>query len=339
MNRHNAGTLKARRRRVWRSHAMVGGLLLASLALCGVPGLALAEPIQFGTTGRSDSTSIATYIALERKFFEAEKIEVNWIPAGSAARAVQQTVAGSLDISIAATDATVRAVAEGAGLAIIAGTVNAAPFRTVGAKDVASWAALRGRLVSVGGPTDQTLFFFRVMARKNGLTEKDYDLIYAGTTPARFAQLMSGQVGAAVLTNPNDLMALKEGFHDLGVAPDYVPVWSQNNAFVNVAWAKTHRAETVAFLKALRRAVAYFYDAKNADDVIDIMAKYTGSDRAIAQQTYAFYVEKQILPPQAAINREGIQAVIDSIVASGELKIPLQAQIMIDGGFLAEAQK
>ena len=309
----------------------------AALACIGAP--AVADPIQFGTTGRSDSTSIATYIALERKFFEAEKIEVNWIPAGSAARAVQQTVAGSLDISIAATDATVRAVAEGAGLAVIAGTVNAAPFRSVGARGVAGWADLKGRLVSVGGPTDQTLFFFRVMARKNGLADKDYDLIYAGTTPARFAQLMSGQVGAAVLTNPNDLMALADGYRDLGVAPDYVPVWSQNNAFVNVAWAKTHRPQAIAFLKALRRAVAYFYDPANRDDVVGIMAKYTGSDVAIAQKTYEFYVDKKILPPQLAINREGIQAVIDSIVASGEMKTRLDAGSLIDASLLAETGK
>jgi NitT/TauT family transport system substrate-binding protein len=314
-------------------------LTLAAVLLAALSGAARAEPIQFGTTGRSDSTSIATYIALERKFFEAEKLEVNWIPAGSAARAVQQTVAGSLDISIAATDATVRAVAEGAGLAIIAGTVNAAPFRVVGAKSVTGWADLRSKLVSVGGPTDQTLFFLRIMARRNGLSDKDYDLIYAGTTPARFAQLMSGQVGAAVLTNPNDLMALGDGFRDLGVAPDYVPVWSQNNAFVNVAWAKSHRAETVAFLRALRRAVAYFYDAHNAEDVIGIMAKYTGSDRTIAQKTYEFYVEKNILPVELALNRDGIQAVIDSIVASGELKASIPASSVIDASFLAEAQK
>ena len=188
------------------------GAAAAAALIIGVGAALAAEPIQFGTTGRSDSTSIATYIALEKKFFEAEKLDVVWTPAGSAARAVQQTVAGSLDISIAATDATVRAIAGGAGLRIIAGTVHAAPFRTVGAKGVATWDSLKGKLVSVGGPTDQTLFFFRIMARKNGLAEKDYDLIYAGTTPARFSQLMSGQVGAAVLTNPNDLMALAEGF-------------------------------------------------------------------------------------------------------------------------------
>jgi len=311
----------------------------ACLLLCLPIAPLAAEPIQFGTTGRSDSTTIATYIALEKKFFDAANLEVVWTPAGSAARAVQQTVARSLNISVAATDATVRAIAEGAGLRIIAGTVHAAPFRMVGAKGVADWASLKGKLVSVGGPTDQTLFFFRIMARKNGLAEKDYDLIYAGTTPARFSQLMSGQVGAAVLTNPNDLMALAEGYNDLGAAPDYVPVWAQNNAFINVNWAKTHRAEAVTFLRVLRRSVDYFYDVNNRAEVVDIMAKYTGADRATADRIYGFYIEKQIIAAKAAISPEGIQAVIDSLVASGELKTPLKAADVIDGGYWEESAR
>ena len=315
----------------------IAGMVAACLA--GLGTSLHAEPLLFGTTGRSDSTSIATYIALEKKFFEAEKLEVEWVPAGSAARAVQQTVAGSLNISIAATDATVRAISEGAQLKIIAGTVNAAPFRAVGAKAVAKWADLKGKLVTVGGPTDQTLFFLRVMARKNGLKDTDYDLIYAGTTPARFAQLMSGQVGAAVLTNPNDLMALNEGFNDLGAAPDYVPVWSQNNAFVNADWAKTHRTATVGFLKALRRAVAWFHDPANSTEVVAIMAKYTSSDPATSQKIYDFYIAKNILPKEAAISKDGIQAVIDSIVATGEMKTRLDASTLIDASYLAEASK
>jgi NitT/TauT family transport system substrate-binding protein len=312
---------------------------LACLMSASGAGSAWADQIQFGTTGRSDSTTIATFIAMEKKFFDDEKISVNWVTAGSASRAVQQTVAGSLDLSIAATDATVRAFAEGAGLKIVAGTVHAAPFRTVGNKGVAKWSDLKGKTISVGGPTDQTLFFFKVMARKNGLDDKDYDLIYAGTTPARFSQLMSGQVGAAVLTNPNDLMALKEGFVDLGVAPDYVPVWSQNNAFVNAAWAKTHRAEVVSFLKVLRRSVAYFYDAKNRDEVIAIMAKYSGSDRETAEKIYQFYLDKKIIAPNGEISSDGVQAVIDSLVASGELKTRVSAADMIDASFLKDASK
>ena len=38
-----------------------------------------------------------------------------------------------------------------------------------------------------GGLTDVTLYFLRVMARRNALADQDYDLLYGGGTPNRFA--------------------------------------------------------------------------------------------------------------------------------------------------------
>ena len=313
--------------------------LAAEAMAPGGPARAESGVLQFGTTGRSDSTSIATFIAIEKKLFEAENLKVNWIPAGSAARAVQQTVAGSLDLSIAATDATVRAIAEGGALKIVAGTVGAAPFRVVGDKSVGKWADLRGKTISVGGPSDQTLFFLRIIARQNGLADKDYDVVYAGTTPARFAQLMSGAIGAAVLTNPNDILALNNGYRDLGSAPDYVPVWSQNNAFVNAAYARDHRTEIEAFLRAYRKAVAFFRDPAQRDETLDIMKRYSGADAATAERIYRDYVEKRIIVPDAAISTAGIQAVVDSLVASGELKTAPKVAEFIDASYVGGSTK
>ncbi|MDB5650113.1 MAG: alkanesulfonate transporter substrate-binding subunit [Hyphomicrobiales bacterium] len=318
-----------------QSRAM-GALLVAfGLALTN----ARAAELQFGTTGKSDSTSIVSYIAMEKKLFEANGIQLNWFAAGSAAKAVQQTLAGSLDISIAATDQTVRAIAQGAPISIIAGAVTAAPFRVLGNKDVHGWADLKGKTVSVGGPSDQTLFFFRIMARKNGLKDADYDLVYAGTTPARFAQLVSGAVGAAVLTNPNDLVALDGGYTDLGTAPDYVPVWAQNNVFVNSDWAKTHNDLVVGFLRAFISASKFFYDPANREEVLAIFMKYNNSDRNTAERIYQFYQDKGIIARDAALSEAGLQAVVDSLIANKELTSPLSIATIIDAKFLTQAMR
>ena len=87
----------------------------------------------------------------------------------------------------------------------------------------------------------------------------------------------------------------------------------------------------------LRRSVDYFSDGKNRDEVVDIMAKYAGGDRATADKIYSFYIDKQIIAAKAAISPDGIQAVIDSLVASGELKTLMKAADVIDGGYLEEA--
>ncbi len=314
----------------------------ALMAMCAAfaspPSLQAAE-VQFGTTGKSDATSIVSYIGMEKKLFQANGVTLNWIAAGSAARAVQQTLAGSLDISIAATDQSVRAVAQGGAISIVAGAVGAAPFRVLGQKGVNTWADLKGKTVSVGGPSDQTLFFFRIMARKNGLKDNDYDLVFGGTTPARFSQLASGAVGAAVLTNPNDLMAIDGGYSDLGAAPDYVPVWAQNNVFVHRDWAKKNRATVVAFLKTFVQATDMFYDRANREDVLAILMKYTSTDRSAAERVYDFYQAKKIIMPGAELSEAGIQAVVDSLVEIKELSAPVPMSQLIDASYLAEAKK
>ena len=158
--------------------------------------------------------------------------------AGAAVQVLQQLMGGSLNLAQAATDQSLRAILRGAPIRIVAGAASNAPFRLVAAKTIKSWSDLKGKTISVGGLTDVTLYFLRVMARKNGLADQDYDLLYGGGTPNRFAQLASGAVAAAILTNPVDFSAIEQGFVDLGSVPQYLPNWAQNNILVDTRWAR-----------------------------------------------------------------------------------------------------
>ena len=89
--------------------------------------------------------------------------------AGAAVQVLQQLMGGSLNLAQAATDQALRAILRGAPIRIVAGAASNAPFRLVAAKTVKSWSDLKGKTISVGGLTDVTLYFLRVMARKNGL--------------------------------------------------------------------------------------------------------------------------------------------------------------------------
>src|SRR5215471_11760743 len=178
--------------------------LLASVGIvAGAAGTCAqaAGEIAFGITSNT-AFSVPHYIAEEKKYYQAEAVAVETVVIGAAAGVLQQLAGGSLNMAQAATDQTLRAIRRGAPIRIVAGASSNAPFRVVAAKNVRSWNDLKGKSVSVGCLTDVTLYFLRVMARKNGLRDEDYDLLYAGGTPDRFAQLASGAVAAAVLTNP-----------------------------------------------------------------------------------------------------------------------------------------
>jgi NitT/TauT family transport system substrate-binding protein len=314
--------------------------LLAIAAATPAPGgrAQAASAITLGITSAT-AFSIPHYIAAEKKYYEAEGLSVDTIVAGSAASVLQQLAAGSLNIAQAATDQTLRAILRGAPIRIIAGAASNAPFRMVAAKGTKGWGDLKGKTVSVGGLTDVTLYFLRVMARRNGLADQDYDLLYGGGTPNRFAQLASGAVAAAILTNPHDFAALDQGFVDLGSVPQYLPHWAQNNILIDTRWAPQHRAEIQAFLRVYIRATNYFYDPANRDDVVAILAKYTKTTPDIAASTYDLYVRQQVIAPGAALFPDGLKANLDAFVAMGELAEPPPLAGFLDTSFLAEVSR
>jgi ABC-type nitrate/sulfonate/bicarbonate transport system substrate-binding protein len=311
---------------------------LALLASAASAPAQAATGIAFGITS-STAFSLPHYIATEKKYYETENLAVDTIVAGAAVGVLKQLAAGSLNIAQAATDQSLRAILRGAPIKIIAGAASNAPFRVVAGRNIKGWSDLKGKTVSVGGLTDVTLYFMRVMARKNGLADQDYDLIYGGGTPNRFAQLASGAAAATILTNPIDFAAIEQGFVDLGSVPQYLPNWAQNNILVDTRWAQSSRATIVAFLRAHIRATRYLYDPANRDEVIDILAKHTRTAARIAAATYDLYIRQQVIAREAALYADGIKANLDALMEMGELtELPPLAGF-IDASFLAEASK
>jgi ABC-type nitrate/sulfonate/bicarbonate transport system substrate-binding protein len=313
-------------------------VLSALLILAGTPrGPAqAADEISFGATSNT-AFNLAHYVASEKKYYEAENLKVEAIVVGAAAGVLQQLAAGSLNVAQAATDQSLRAILRGAPIRIVAGAASNAPFRLVAAKTINSWGDLRHKTISVGGLTDVTLYFLRVMARNNGLLDRDYDLLYGGATPNRFAQLASGAVAAAILTNPVDFAALEQGYVDLGSVQQYLPNWAQNNIVTDTRWAAQHRAVLVGFLRARIKATRYIYEPANRSEIVDILVRHTRIPRPAAAATYDLYIERQVIARDAGLFEDGIKANFDALIAMGDVAQPPPLAGFIDTSFLAEA--
>jgi ABC-type nitrate/sulfonate/bicarbonate transport system substrate-binding protein len=319
-----------------RLSTIIASALLV-LSLAARPAQAQGE-ISFGITSQT-AFSLAHYVATDKKYYEAENLKVETYVAGAAVQVLQQLAGASLNMAQAATDQSLRAILRGAPIRIVAGAASNAPFRVVAAKSVTGWSDLKGKSISVGGLTDVTLYFLRVMARKNGLDDKDYDLLFGGGTPNRFAQLASGAVAAAMLTNPVDFSALEQGYVDLGSVPQYLPNWAQNNILINTRWAQANRAAVVAFLRAHIKATKFIYEPQNRDEVIAILAKHTRTSPQVTTATYDLYMRQQVIAREAALFEEGIKSNFDALVAMGDIPSPPPLAGFVDASFLAEASK
>jgi NitT/TauT family transport system substrate-binding protein len=295
-----------------------------------------ADDITFGATSNT-AFNLAHYIAEEKKYYDAENLKVDSVVVGAASGVLQQLAAGSLNVAQAATDQSLRAIVRGAPIRIVAGAAANAPFRVVAAKNVRSWSDLKRKTISVGGLTDVTLYFLRVMARHNGLGDLDYDLVYGGATPNRFAQLASGAVAAAILTNPVDFAALELGYVDLGSVQQYLPQWAQNNIVTDTRWAQQHRAVLVRFLRARIRATRYIYEPANRNDVIEVLVRRTRITPQAGAATYDLYIERQVIARDAELFEDGIKANFGALIAMGDVIEPPPLAGFIDTSFLREA--
>ena len=129
------------------------------------------------------------YIAIDKGFLAARGIdmEVNFAQNGSAI--LQQLTGGSIDvvISVGLTEA-MQAIDKGAPLAIVRIIGKTAPYVLIAKPTINTIADLRGKTISIGGPTDITNIYFARMMGANGFKEGDYETISAGVAAARLCR-------------------------------------------------------------------------------------------------------------------------------------------------------
>src|SRR4051794_19651358 len=146
-----------------RRHAVIASALLLLAGAAARPALADTE-VTFGVTSAT-GFNLAHFVAIEKKYYETEKLKVDMIVAGAAVGVLQQLTAGSLNMAQAATDQSLRAIFRGAPIRIVAGAASHAPVRVGAAKTNKSGSELQGKTNNAGGLTHPTLAFFRGGAR------------------------------------------------------------------------------------------------------------------------------------------------------------------------------
>ena len=156
-------------------------------------------------------------IAQGKGFYAAQNLTVEAVVAGQSAAVCQQILARAADIgSCNLNDMALAVEASNAPLIQFYGAYAAPLNQSVFAKpNLKSWGDLKGKTVDGRGPKDNTTYFFRIMARANGLKDNDYDFQYAGSSSARYAALKSAAVDAAIIIDPFDAMAQQSGYTKL----------------------------------------------------------------------------------------------------------------------------
>jgi ABC-type nitrate/sulfonate/bicarbonate transport system substrate-binding protein len=225
---------------------------------------------------------VPTIIGQEKGFFAAEGLTVEMVITGQSAAVCQQILARAAELGLCSTNDTMQTIeASGGAPLVIIMQETTGPLHNglIVRPGISGYADLKGQTVMLGGPKDNTVYFFRVMAQANGLQDDDYDVTYAGSSSARYAALQAGGVAASLLTDPFDYRIEQEGFRRLeNLRPKYL---NPGNYAGN-----GHSDELVRYIRASLATHAWLADPANEEEMFAILGPKINLTRDVFQRSY-----------------------------------------------------
>jgi ABC-type nitrate/sulfonate/bicarbonate transport system substrate-binding protein len=270
-------------------------------------------------------TAIALYwpdfIAQQKRFYADEGLDAESFFVGSTAAATQQLISGAIDIAFATAETAVRAANKGADIVIIGETVYKWPYSFMAAKDIKKPLDLKGKKVILSTPRQDLTLLWEDWLRENGMEPSDVDQVFDGATPNRYAALAKGAVQAAVVSQPFDFRAISEGYTQLFETAFVKKNYSFKIIAARGRWVQDNPETARAVIRAVARAIEWWYDPTNKEEAIDILQKVSNQDRALVEKTYIYYHEA-VLPYSkgAVLRHDGFKNLLDRLVSMNEIK-------------------
>jgi ABC-type nitrate/sulfonate/bicarbonate transport system substrate-binding protein len=311
---------------------MMRAVAMAVLICGGLDQAAAADIItlrygQIPSTIRSVS-SLPLFVARQQRLFAREGIALDLVPIeGGTDKMVAALDRGTVDVTQTATPYLVSAALAGSDAAAIAGGTANPIYSLIVKPQIQSFADLKGRVLGLSLPIDTISISTRKLLAQKGLSEGDYSVKALVGTPLRFDCLKRGECDGVPLGQPDDFLALAQGFRRLGLSTEAVGSFQFEVVAARRVWAAANRDAVVRFVRALGAAYRFIRNGPNRAEVVKATVELTGAQEDVAQQTLALYFEpeKGVMPKQAEIDLAGLAQVIAFMGEGGTIKPPLPA--------------
>jgi ABC-type nitrate/sulfonate/bicarbonate transport system substrate-binding protein len=286
--------------------------------------------------------SLPISVAQRAGLFEREKLDFHLVVPipGGADRMIDALNDDTADVTHIATAFLIRAVLAGSDAVAVAAEFNNPIYSLVAKSEIKNFSDLKGHLIGLADEAGTITLSTRKLLTVRGLRKEDFRVKIIEGTPARFNCLRRGECDAVPLGQPQDLLALKDGYRILGLSTEVVPEFLYTVTAVRRSWAANNREALVRYVRALGAAHRLIRDPANRSTIIKVIVETTESSADIAEQTLKLYFqpERNVLPKQAEISIRGLAQVIDFMGGAGTIKRPLPApQRFVDPQYLQSA--
>lgn len=267
--------------------------------------------------------NLAIYAAQEQGIFAAHDLDVEIEYTSGSKPQLAGLARGEYDLIQTAPDNVVNFDHNPAAFNIDASTAphvvmvlggSVGPLSIYAQPSIHSIADLRGAVLGVDNPISGFALVMRDMLARCGLElERDYTFTVAGGTSTRLDTLIHGTVAATILYAPFDVMAQERGFSRLAVSTDLYPAYASLAVAATQAWVETHSDVLIRYITAIRQALYWLYETRNAGQEEALMVKTAslGLDPALAKRAYAAFVDPITgFGIEGEIDEAGLQQVI-----------------------------
>jgi ABC-type nitrate/sulfonate/bicarbonate transport system substrate-binding protein len=308
-------------------------VILASL-LCVIGHSAASAqtiPLRYGQaySAMRSIFSLPVSVAEREGFFRREGLNfrvVVPIPGGSD-KMIDALHDDTCDVTHVATPFLIRAALAGSDAVAVAAEFNNPIYSLVARPEIKTYGDLKGKLLGLADEAGTITISTRKLLSLHGLRDGDFRVKTIEGTPARLTCLRRGECVAVPLGQPQDLLALHEGYRLLGLSTEAVPEFLYTVTAARRSWAEANKDAVVRYVRALASSFKFIRDPANRKAVVKTIVETTGSSEAIAAQTLALYFEpeRKVLPRQGELNLNGLTQVIAFMGEAGTIKAPLPA--------------
>jgi ABC-type nitrate/sulfonate/bicarbonate transport system substrate-binding protein len=305
-------------------------IFIALIAFVGACSSVRCETLRFGQIPSTVHavSSLYLYVAAKQGFFVRENIAVETVQIpGGTGNMVAALDRGEVDVTQTATPYLIQAVLKGSPAAAVAGTTANPIYSLIAKPDIKNFADLKGKLIGLSLPVDTISISMRKLLALKGLGRADYRVKELVGTPVRAACLKSGECDAVPLGQPDDLIAVKDGYRRLGLSTEAVAAFQFEVIAARRDFAQSHAPAMIGFVSALADAFRFIRDPAHRDDAVNAVVARTGASDDIARATLSLYLDpdRGVLPRQAEIDLNGLAQVIAFMAEGGTIKQPLPA--------------
>ena len=286
--------------------------------------------------------SLPISVAEREGFFRREGLNFSVIvpiPGGSD-KMIAALHDDTVDVTHVATAFLIPSALAGSDAVAIAAEFNNPIYSLIAKPSIKSFADLKGKLLGLADEAGTISISTRKLLALHGLREGDFRVRVIEGTPARFTCVRRGECDAVPLGQPQDFLAMNEGYRLLGLSTEAVPEFLYTVTAARRSWAQAHKEAVVRYVRALATAFRFIRDPAKRNAVIATIVETTGSTEAIAKQTLTLYFEpeRKVLPQQGEIDIKALTQVIAFMGEAEKIKGPLPpAERFVDLQYLRAA--